>query len=343
MNAVQASELVEFANEASRGLDALDARLWRERIESRLADLEAAYAWLNDSGSIDKAVCLVVALEKYWMLAGRLGEGRTWLEQALHSGPMSDRSRAAALYSMGMLAFWQGEDATSRSAHDQSLALAQRVGDSTQQALALAGLARLALRDGALDEAASLCERALRISRDDADPRGRSSALHVLSVAAQMRGDLQGAREKMSQRLELEQNAGSIRLVAIESSNLSGVERQLGNLARARNLAKQALEIWIKREDLWAIPFGFNQLAAVAVASGEMERAVTLLASAARLVEDQGASWPPDEAPVFEASSATARRALGEDAFEAGWARGKGMPWRDAANYALGDIRTGAG
>ena len=334
MDARRAGELVSLAEQASHGLDGLDARLWRERIEANHAELDEAFTWLCGSGRAEEAARLALGLEKYWMAAGRLAEGRRWFDKVHDTGALSDQTRALVLHSLGMLTFWLGDDTAARAAYEESRIIAHRIGASNEEALALAGLARHALRAGALDEARSLCEQALRIKDDTDYSRGRSSALHVLSVAAQMRGDLEDARDKMYQRMELERRAGSLRLVAAESSNLSAVERQLGNLIRARELAMQALEIEEHQEDVWSMPYTFNQLAAIAVAAGEPQRAATLLAVAAGMVEEQRAEWPPDEAPVFAASRASARSALGDDAFDVCHKRGSEMSWRDATAYA---------
>jgi tetratricopeptide (TPR) repeat protein len=335
MDAGRAAELVRLAEHASRSLDGVDARLWRERIEANHANLEDAFAWLCGSGHSEEAARLALALEKYWMAAGRLGEGRRWFDQVLDTGgALSDHTRALVLHSLGMLAFWLGDDTAARAAYEESRATSKRAGMPNEEALAQAGLARLALRAGALDEARSLCESALRIADDAEYSRGRSSALHVLSVASQMRGDLEEARDHMYQRMELERQAGALRLVAAESSNLSAVERQLGHLARARELALEALEIEEQQEDVWSMPYTFNQLAAIAVAAGDLRRAATLLAVASRMVEEQAAEWPPDEAPVFAESRASARSGLGDDAFDACCKRGSGMSWRNAAAYA---------
>jgi hypothetical protein len=88
-----------------------------------------------------------------------------------------------------MLAFWRGADEDACSLHGASLQLARRLGDPTTVALALCGLARVALRED-LDWAQTLGEEALETVDDTDDQRGRANALHVLGVVAQMRGNL---------------------------------------------------------------------------------------------------------------------------------------------------------
>ena len=107
----------------------------------------------------------------------------------LAADALDDRLRAVALYEDGMLAFWQGADEAACSLHGRSLHLARRLGDKTTIALALCGLARVALRED-LDWARTLCEEALAVVDGTNDRMGRANALHVLELAARMRGDL---------------------------------------------------------------------------------------------------------------------------------------------------------
>ncbi|MBV8528140.1 MAG: tetratricopeptide repeat protein [Candidatus Dormibacteraeota bacterium] len=328
---MEALAQIEVAEQASAGLDGVDAHVWRARIDDAYAHLEAAADWLLANHRADDAERLAVALERYWVSAGRIDEGRVMFARVVGTGGLSDPSRARALFSLGMLAFWQGDDTAARAAFDESVQLARQLTATNLEALALTGLARISLRNGDFAEARSLCQSALDVAASATETRGRSSAIHVLSVAAQMTGDLERARDLMQQRLELEREAGSLRLVAAECTNLSAVERQLGNIADARDLLQQALDIQTQQEDVWSIPYSFNQLAAIEAQSGDMARAAALLGLAERMVEEQGAGWPPDEAPVFERTRRMSADALGEDGFARAWTAGAAMSWQEVA------------
>jgi non-specific serine/threonine protein kinase len=274
------------------------------------------------------------ALAEFLRITGRVATGREWLDRALAATAADDRLRAVALYESGLLAFWQGADDEARSLHERSLDLARRLDDHTAVALALCGLARVALRDD-IDRARALCEEALEAVKGSDDPAGRANALHVLGVAAQMRGDLEQARDFMTQTLELARARGNYRAVGGESANLSMVERQLGNLGHAEELAVEALQIAERRGDQWLIPYILNGLAAIAVDTLAFERAATLLGSAASMVEQQGNAWPPDEAPHFERSRAAVTAALGSEQLERAWSAGRRMSSAQAVRYAL--------
>jgi tetratricopeptide (TPR) repeat protein len=337
MDEREARRLRSFAEEAGRGLRGLDAGVWRDRLQRRSRELEAAFDWLLDQGQAGEALELAGTLAEFLRISGRVATGRALLGRALAVAAPDEPRRAVALYEDGMLAFWQGADEEACAQHGRSLHLARRLGDPTTVALALCGLARVALRED-LDWARALCEEALQTVEGTGDLLGRANALHVLGVAAQMRGDLEQARDLMSRRIRTARELGDIAAVASESANLSVVERQLGNLARAEELAREALRIAARRGDQWLIPYALNGLAATAVEAGALERAATLLGAAAALVEQQRNAWPPDEAPHFQRSRAAAAGALDPDRFERAWAEGRRLPPARAVSFALAPL-----
>jgi hypothetical protein len=194
MDEQETRRLRRFAEEAGRGLRGVDAAVWRDRIEGCYQELEAAFDWLLDHGQADAALGMASMLAEFLRITGRVGTGRRWLDRALAAAPTNDHLRAVGLYEHGMLAFWEGADEDACSLHGRSLHLARRLGDPTTVALALCGLARVALRED-LDWAQTLCEEALQTVEGTDDQLGRANALHVLGVAAQMRGDLDRTRD----------------------------------------------------------------------------------------------------------------------------------------------------
>jgi hypothetical protein len=106
-----------------------------------------------------------------------------WLDHALAAAPTDDHLRAVGLYEAGMLAFSQGADEEACSLHGRSLQLARRLGDPTTIALALCGLARVALRED-LDWARTLCEEALQTVEATDDRLGRANERTRAAITA---------------------------------------------------------------------------------------------------------------------------------------------------------------
>lgn len=336
MNEAEAQEAVALAETASNELKGLDAKPWLERIGRQHKDFEDAFIWLLQNGHNDDAVRMAAALYDFWRLSGRTAEGRSWIDQALDAGANDRTLRANALYRRGLLAFWQGDDDEAKSSHQESLGIARQLHDPTSIAVALVGLARVELRLGNLEGARALCVQALETVDGTEDKEGRSNALHVLAVTAQMRGDLEEARDRMTKRLQLARELGNFGAAAGEASNLSHVERRLGNPARAERLAMEALQIADRRGDEWLIPYVLSALAACALDAKQFGRAAHLLGAASQMVEQQGAAWPPDEAPLFEQTKKAAAQALGLVEFDAAWSAGLAMDVADIVSYALG-------
>jgi tetratricopeptide (TPR) repeat protein len=334
VDAREADSLLELAQRAGEGLQGLDRKAQFAELEGRYDDLAEALRWFVEEDRADEAILVARSLAPFWMATRRLEEGSQLFDQALRTPGGDEVNRGRGCFDAGLLVFWTGDDERSEDLHRQALEIGRRAGDPTVTALALTGLARIALRS---DVAAArvLCEEALAVTDGTEDRVGRSSAVHVLGVAAQMSGELVEARELMTERMALARELGNYLAVSSEGGNLSVVERQLGNLDRADELAREALEIARAREDEWMYPYLLNGLAAVAAERGGLERAATLLGAAESMMEAQGAEWPPDERPHYERTLATLEQALTPEELDRALRAGKALAADAGVAYAL--------
>ena len=335
MNTQSAESLLSFAESVRPKLGGLEANAVFEQLNHQYVDLLSAIRWFIDQERTDEALRLGSSLVPFWMATKRLEEGSTWLERALAVPGGHDTHRGRALFDAGYLAFWRGDDERSSSLQNQALNLGRQTNNPTVTALALVGLARIALRTD-VEEARRLCREALAVTEGTADRDGRSSAMHVLAAAAQMAGDLIEARELMSARIALARETGNLATVSIESNNLSMVERQLGNIDAAETLAREALDITYRRGNNISIPWNINGLAAVATDRREYDRAATLIGIADAAMEAAGGAWPPDELVHYERTVSTLTGAMGSAAFERARATGHSMTTPEAIAFALG-------
>jgi len=339
VDAKAAQSLLDFAELSAPQLRGMDAKAVLGKLERRYGDLLAAMGWFVDHGRSDEAFRLATSLVPFWMATKRLDEGAAWFDRALASPGSGDAHRGRAFFNAGYLAFWQGHDERASALHNRALELGRQTDDPTVTALALGGLARIALRTD-VEGARRLLREAFAITDGTADRAGRSGALHVLGVAAQMAGDFLEARDLMSQRIALAREEGNYATISSEAGNLSMVERQLGNLDQAHALAREALEIDYRRGDDLAIPWKINGLAAVATDSGEFDRAATLIGAADATMRAAGGAWPPDELIQYERTVATLNHSMGSAEFGRKREAGASMTTREAVEFALG-IRSG--
>jgi tetratricopeptide (TPR) repeat protein len=334
VDARAAESLLDLAERAGPGLMGLDRKALFAQLEERYDDLLASMQWFLEEGRTDEAIRVARSLAPFWMATRRLEEGCEWFDQVLGPPTGDDVNRGRGYVEAGLLAFWRGADDVAAALHGEALEIGRRIGDPTVTALALTGVARIALRSD-VPEAQRLCREALAVTEGTDDRLGRSSAIHVLGVAAQMAGDLLEARELMTQRVALARELGSYAGVASEAGNLSMVERQLGNLEQADALAREALGIARQREDEWLFPYVLNGLAAVAAERGDFERGTLLIGAAEAMMESQGAAWPPDERPHYERTVAKLASALDAAEFERVRAAGHRLGSREAVDFAL--------
>lgn len=334
----QASEpLLEFAERAALGISGLQSKEHLKMLDDGSEELLAAMQRFLDEGRVDEAVLLARSLARFWMATGRLEEGREWFDRILAVPGGDAVIRGRGCVEAGLFAFWLGQNNEAAAFHQEALEIGRRVGDATVTALALTGLARIALRIGDVDEGRSLCREALTAVDGTADRDGRSSANHVLAAAEQMAGNFGTARELMVERMAIERERGNHAAVAVEASNLSMVERQLGHLDEAAALGRKALEIARQRGDEWMIPYVLNGLAAIALEREDFERAATLIGAAEAIMDTQHASWPPDERPHYERTLSRLAHEMGVEQSERTRAAGRALPIREALDLAHND------
>ncbi len=323
------------AEQAGPELRGLEAKAVFQQLDEQYAHFRIAMQWFIEQGRANEALRFASSLAGFWMATKRLDEGAAWFDRSLALTGGDDVHRGRALFDAGYLAFWKGDDVRSASFQNRALEIGRRSNDPTVTALALVGLARIALRTD-VGVAQTLCREALAITEGTADRAGRSSAMHVLAVAAQMSGDLLEARDLMTQRIEMARELRNFATISAEAGNLSMVERQFGNLDRAEALAREALEIDYHRGDHMSVPWKLNGLAAVAADRGDFGRASTLIGVADASMQAAGGAWPPDERQQYDRTLAILREAMGSEEFERARAVGRAMTTSEAVGFALG-------
>src|SRR5688572_25874895 len=334
MEARLAQSLLTFAEETGARLRGLESKAALDDLAQKYGELQSAMEWFIDQGRADEALRTASALMTFWMTTKRIDESAAWFDRVLAMSGGDPVHRGRALFDAGYLAFWSGDDERSSSLQHQALKIGREANNATVMALALVGLARIALRTN-VDEARRLCREAVAVTDGTDDRIGRSSAMHVLAVAAQMSGDLVEAGDLMRQRIVIGRETDNFATISIECGNLSMVERQLGHLDEAEALAREALEIDYRRGDAMSIPWKVNGLAAVAADRGEVVRAATLIGIADGALAAAHGAWPPDEREQYERTVAILLRAMPPAQFDHARSEGRAMDTADAIAFAL--------
>ena len=171
MDAAEAQELYDIA-EAGRAAARTHQPDAEKPVEERYPDVLAALQWHLDHDDVDPGFRFANALVTFWLGTNRIPDGDDWFGRLLATPGEANTTRALALHEHGYLVFWAGEHDRAAQRFRESLDLAASLNDASLQALALAGLARVALYTDP-PEAVRLLREALDLTRDlpDDDPR----------------------------------------------------------------------------------------------------------------------------------------------------------------------------
>ncbi|MDQ5851071.1 MAG: tetratricopeptide repeat protein, partial [Chloroflexota bacterium] len=158
-----------------------------DALELEHDNLRAALAWgCGHSHAAGLGLRLAASLWWFWGQRGYLSEGRAWLEGALAASRAAastrelDALRAKALYRAGVLAWYQSAHDRAVALCEESLRIAQELGDTQGIAWARHNLGRVAYLQGDYRRAGPLLTESLAGFREVGDTWGIPWSLDVL-------------------------------------------------------------------------------------------------------------------------------------------------------------------
>jgi predicted ATPase len=230
----------------------------------------------------------------------------------------------------------QGDFTTARILLEACLVLIRQLGNQRVIGWTLSGLGVLAQAEGDYSRARALLKQSLSIARRDEHALGVIHALIGLGNLARAEGDYEIARGRLEEGLAVARRIGSTLAPVETHACLGELARVQGDYARASAFFREGLAFcWRHRHPFtpaylgllgmleagrWAFSLGVELIGASQANGGF----VGLL----RL-------WDPSE--DCGACLATAREALGDDAFARAIAEGQAMTLEQAVEYALRD------
>ena len=337
---------------------------WLDRMEAELDNLRAALRWCRAQGEVEMGLGLAAALDGVWMRRGYFSEGRHWLDTmlALPDAERYPAPYAAALFTVGMLAYLQGDYTTASQRLGASLDQRRARGDTPGIVLSLNNLALVARDQGDYGRAAALFEEALALNQARTDRRATALSYHNLSLIHLDQGAYDQARPLLEQALALFRALGDQRSLGLSLLSLGIALYQLDDLAQASQRLGESLALLEDLKDRWGAAIAHKNLALVALKQGEVEAAraslqtslaafremedrsglaeclqgyaalaqrleesyasAWLLAASQALLDQIGAVMVPADRAVFDAQLDLVRAALPAGDFEAAWASG---------------------
>jgi predicted ATPase len=329
-------------NDVERGLRAATA-LWRFcQMRGLLAE---GRRWLERPLTLEAENVQPHARADALAAAGRLAfmqgdyeAARRYLEQSVpaHRRLGELLWAAQALGVLGLISRAQGDDTAALRLIEQSVELARSSRDWWAQSQALACLGDLQLARGMRGKARLALEEALRASREASDLRGIGRMLPSLGLLALVERDHELARLRFEEGLVVQNEVGDTWNISRSLGYLGLVARESGDRAGARRLFREALAMQAETDDRPGIATTLELIAELAVADGRPRRAARLTSAAQILREDVG-EFPLLPLAPEKPDAEALRAALGAEAFEEAWAKGRSMMLTEVITYALSD------
>jgi hypothetical protein len=316
------------------------------RTERERANFRAALEYcLATPGEAEQGLRLGATLWFCWASYGHhLGEGRRWLDRSLALAPEPTPARVEALGVTGRMATLQGDVTAADELLVECRELATRSGDPRALAYALHHLGLLAMVQNDHPRAVSLYTDA--VARLDAlgELNSRVMLAHCgLALASAFVGDLDRADAVSREARATCERHGEQYARAHAIYVQAYVARLRQEVSAATALAREALRHAQALHYLTIIVLNVELLASLAAAASLHSRAAVLRGAAMpmwsalglRAFGSRSFTAPHDEA------AARARRALGDEAYEAAYRRGTELELYEAVAYALGEWSSG--
>ena len=315
-----------------RGRQQLD---WLNRLDEEQGNIRLALEWCLEEDP-ESALKLVAAMDRYWIMRGRLEEAIGWIDRALETPAAENESRTDALLTRARLRWLQGDYAGAARDADVGAEMAQKMGPSLSlfSAKSLCGVLSSGTGDWAV--AARLHDEAFQIAWQLRDPWWVASSLNNLGLIALQRGDFEVARGRLEQALEGFRQAGDQFVTALSRDSLARIYMKLKNTDAARHNWLEAVALAAQFSDAVTSATVLEGLGEVEHAEGRDERAITLIAAAKVVRAPTGAEPQREWQKSTDETIAGARAKLSRNVADAAWRRGSSMTAAEAISYATG-------
>jgi tetratricopeptide (TPR) repeat protein len=326
----------ELATRAGGALSGRQQGHWFVSLEWDYRNLETAIQyWLDTPTEADRALQMIVQLDRFWHNRGRLGQCASFLRRAIEATgdevPIDLRSDSLRLAGDAAL---DRDLASAASYYDAALSAARNADDDYHAARALRGLAQLYYRKDQQSEAESAGWQSVELARRVGDPVLRGECLIALGLAL-IGSDLVIYRQVHEEAIIATQSSGDLthlgwahnnygngfllngelfearhhfeRSRAIFADlgtpnptplvNLGWVSLYQGDLDAACQVFAEALVVAHRHQLRFGGALGILGLACAATRGGDYERGATLIGFADAEFERFGsAAWPDPEA-----------------------------------------------
>jgi predicted ATPase/class 3 adenylate cyclase len=339
---------LDLVQRAQAELSGTDQRAWLERLEEAHDNIRAVLDRAVVAADAETAIGLAFAAWRFWQKRGHLYEARRRLDE-IAAAPWSSRDpvlHARLLEALGGVAWWQGDIRTMRPAYREAVDLWRSLGDRAELANALYNYSfTFTVPDDPSGEVGNLdpdgvgyatLEEALGLYRELGDERGEGNVLWGLGNKAFFARTGDGGAAKFAAALEKFRQVGDRTMEAWSLHMLGGAQVRTGSLPEAGDNLRHALRHFYEAGDAAGVTLVLDDLASLALALDDLERAARLWGAARNLTNATGASLAGFvDGWIEQEVRPNVRKALAPDALAALAHEGAAMSLDQAVAYGL--------
>ena len=311
-------------------------RVWLPLLESEHDNVRAALGYYLQTGQVDGATDVCLAMAEFWSIHGHLTEGRRNVQVVQELAGVNPRRRQL-LNVLGELAWIQGDYAEARTALTEALPLHQEAGDDTATGDAQHRLGSIAGYEGDYTEAEQLYEASLATKARIGDEVSIAKTLTNLAITVGRRGDLARSQALHEQALASFAAHGHEHNASISLVNLADLAADRRDAAEAIARYRAALQILHDLGDQQRAAFALDGLGRACVLLDRPAQAATLWGAAAAIRSRFSTIVPPAELQMYEPAMTEARSLLGTAQYEGYWIAGGELSPDEVLAVALSD------
>jgi predicted ATPase/DNA-binding SARP family transcriptional activator len=287
---VHAEYFATVADAARAELRGSEWLAWMKRLELEYDNLWAALTYARDASDPLVAARLGVGLGWYFGTAGRVSEGRAFIEAALRSADAAPLPlRVELLAYVCYLATEEDDLEAAVEAGKRGLALAAKSDAPWETAMLKLALAFACDRAGPLERAVALADEARRAFDELGDTWGAASSAVTGAVGALRRGDLATTSALVAEavRLHADYEVGAVPAALLEAL----LAERRGDAEAAAAAYRRALELSERVGFADHAAFALSGLGSVALANASFDEAEAQYRRALAVADAASASW----------------------------------------------------
>lgn len=278
-----------LAERAESGMQGLEQLAWLDTLELEIENLAAVGRALIDRREFDSATEYVWALYLPLWIGGYLGLAQAWAAEILQTArrdgiPLTDRTRAIALYYANAIRFWQDMEFDPAPDLARSRELFLAAADTEGAALSGISLSLALLGHPAgpdVPAAMEVLHSSLAEFESIDDAWGQSMVLVMLGRIGLLAGDAAQALASTERSLELAIRDGERLAIAIAQNHRGWARFVAGDLEGARTDFGEGLDTSLSLQHDEGVAYGLEAFVALRASAGDA-RAAGLLLGAAR-------------------------------------------------------------